>query len=51
MHEEAVASRAKELGIQRVPAVLIDGKLADCCAGGGPDERTLRAAGLGVALT
>ena len=50
MHEEAVASRAKELGIQRVPAVVIDGKLAECCASGGPDEATLRAAGLGVPL-
>lgn len=51
MHEAAVAGRAKELGIERVPAVVIDGKLADCCTGGGPNERTLRAAGLGVALT
>ena len=50
MHDGAAASRAKELGIQRVPAVVIDGKLADCCTGGGPDERTLRAAGLGVTL-
>jgi hypothetical protein len=30
-----------------VPAVVIDGKLADCCTGRGPDEATLRAAGLG----
>ena len=51
MHEAAVAGRAKELGIQRLPAVVIDGKLADCCTVGGPDERTLRAAGLGVPLT
>ncbi len=51
MHDGAVADRAKELGIQRVPAVVIDGKLADCCASGGPDEATLRAAGLGVPLT
>lgn len=51
MHDGSVASRAKELGIQRVPAVVIDGKLADCCASGGPDEGVLRAAGLGVSLT
>lgn len=50
MHDGAVADRAKELGIQRVPAVVIDGKLAECCASGGPDEATLRAAGLGVPL-
>lgn len=33
-----------------LPAVVIEGALADCCAGRGPDERTLRAAGLGQAL-
>ena len=47
MHVAEVAARAKELGIRSVPAVLIDGVLADCCAGRGPDEATLRAAGLG----
>ncbi len=45
-----VASRAKNLGIRSVPAVVIDGKLADCCAGRGPDEGTLRALGLGQPL-
>lgn len=50
MKNPAVASRAKKLGIRSVPAVVIDGKLADCCAGRGPDEATLRAAGLGQAL-
>lgn len=49
MNDPQVASRAKTLGIRSVPAVVIDGKLADCCAGRGPDEATLRAAGLGVA--
>lgn len=47
MNEPAVASRAKSLGVRSVPAVAIDGKLADCCTGRGPDERVLRAAGLG----
>lgn len=51
MNEPAVAQRAKTLGIRSVPAVVIDGKLAGCCAGRGPDEVTLRAAGLGVPLT
>jgi glutaredoxin 3 len=45
-----VAERAKEAGIRSVPAIVIDSKLADCCVGRGPDESTLRAAGLGVAL-
>jgi glutaredoxin len=47
MHDSLVARRAKDLGIRTVPAVVIDGKPADCCAGRGPDEAVLRAAGLG----
>ena len=47
--DAAVARRAKELGVARVPAVAIDGKLVDCCAGG-IDLDTLKAAGLGQQL-
>lgn len=47
MHDPNIARRASSLGIQSVPAIVIDGKLADCCQGRGPDEATLRAAGLG----
>lgn len=47
MKDANVASRAKGLGIRSVPAVAIDGRLADCCAGRGADEATLKAAGLG----
>ncbi len=47
MKDPKVASRARSLGIGSVPAVAIDGKLADCCVGRGPDETTLRQAGLG----
>lgn len=47
MNDKDVARRAKKLGVRSVPAAVIDGKLADCCAGRGPDEATLRAAGLG----
>ncbi len=47
MKDAAVAKRARELGIRSVPAVVIDGKLADCCASRGVDEATLRAAGVG----
>ncbi len=50
MRDAEVAARAKKLGIRSVPAVLIDGELADCCAGRGPVEATLRAAGLGQPL-
>ena len=38
MHQEAIASRAAEHGIKSVPAVVIDGKLAGCCAGRGVQE-------------
>ena len=47
MGDQSVARRAKELGIRSVPAIVIDGQLADCCANRGPVEDTLRAAGLG----
>ena len=50
MTDQKVAQRAKSLGIRSVPSVVIDGKLADCCAGRGVDEHILRAAGLGKAL-
>lgn len=47
MNDTTVSQRAKSIGIHRVPAVVIDGKLADCCAVAAPDEQTLRAAGIG----
>jgi hypothetical protein len=47
MNDPAVAVRATNLGIAALPAVAIDGVLADCCAGRGPDDAILRAAGLG----
>lgn len=50
MHKPDVAKKASRYGIRSVPAVVVDGKLADCCAGRGPDERQLRAAGIGSPL-
>jgi glutaredoxin 3 len=50
INEAYVTARARDLGIASVPAVLIDGKLADCCAGRGPEEHVLEAAGLGKPL-
>jgi glutaredoxin 3 len=46
MHQAQIAQRATSLGIHSVPALLIDGQLASCCLGRGPDEAALRAAGL-----
>ena len=50
MHKPEVSNRAKQYGIRNVPAVVVNGKLADCCAGRGPDEGQLRAAGIGTPL-
>jgi glutaredoxin len=44
MHKAEVASQAKGYGVRSVPAVVVDGKLASCCAGRGPDEQVLRSA-------
>ena len=43
MHDAGVATRAKALGIKSVPSVVIDGRLASCCAARGVDEATLLA--------
>ncbi|MEN8174855.1 MAG: thioredoxin family protein [Pseudomonadota bacterium] len=50
MNGEEVAARAAGLGIRSVPAVAVNGKPANCCAGRGVDENTLRAAGIGRPL-
>lgn len=50
MNKPDVAAKAKQYGVKSVPAVVINGKLADCCAGNGPEEAALRAEGLGAAL-
>lgn len=47
MRDNEAVTRAKALGIRTVPAVAVDGRLADCCAGRGPDVAGLRAAGIG----
>jgi hypothetical protein len=50
MNDSAVAARARSNGVHSVSAVAVDGRLAACCAGSGPDEVSLRAAGIGVPL-
>ncbi len=48
MSDKDVAARAKSLGIHRVPAVVIDGKVAECCRGTGEvDADALARAGVG----
>lgn len=46
MNDDEVAERARKLGVQSVPAVVVDGKLLDCCKQG-VDEASLQAAGVG----
>ena len=50
MKDPKVAARAKSLGVRSVPAVAVNGKLADCCSGRGPEARALRTAGIGQRL-
>lgn len=50
MNDQAVSSRARTLGIRTIPAVLVDGQPAQCCADGGPTERILRLTGIGTPL-
>ena len=51
MHDARVSAKAKQYGIRSVPAVVIDGTLADCCAGRGIDVETLKASGIGASWT
>lgn len=50
MQDQAVAKRARKLGIGSIPAVVINGQLADCCTGRGVDKEGLRRSGIGQAL-
>jgi hypothetical protein len=47
MKDAAIANRAKSLGVRSVPAIVIDGKLADCCSDQRISEAALRAEGIG----
>ena len=47
MNDASSAQRADALGVKRVPAVVVDGKLLDCCTSGAVEEAVLRAAGIG----
>lgn len=39
--------RARQYAVQRVPAEVVDGKLAACCQGGEVSREQLLAAGIG----
>ncbi|RME45090.1 MAG: glutaredoxin [Deltaproteobacteria bacterium] len=44
---DACREKAGDYGIQAVPAVVVDGVLADCCRERGIDPATLRTLGVG----
>ena len=48
MRTSEAQAKAKSLGIHRVPAVVIDGQLADCCSTGPVDIATLQRLGVGT---
>ena len=50
MKQPEVAAKAKGYGVVSVPAVVVNGELADCCVGHGPQEQALRAAGIGAQI-
>lgn len=43
--------RAQAYGIRAVPAVVVNGRLLECCRAEGPSDGALRAAGIGVPLS
>ena len=47
MQDEATQEKAKAYGVARVPAIAVNGTLADCCAGGAIDVDALRSLGIG----
>ena len=49
LNDRLVAERARALGVRAVPAVVVDGRVADCCASGAT-AAGLREAGVGQPL-
>lgn len=50
MNDPQIAQRARSIGIRSVPSVVVNGKIASCCAGRAPNEAELRATGIGQQL-
>ncbi len=47
MQDESVQQKARQYGVTRVPAIAVDGTLADCCQGSAIDADMLRSLGIG----
>ena len=50
MSDPEVSRRAEDLGVQSLPAVAVDGELAECCTGRGVTRDALQAEGIGQPL-
>ena len=48
LRDQAVAERARRYGVNRVPAVVVNGQLAECCKGEAITEAALRSTGVGA---
>lgn len=48
--DSAAQAKAKTYGVKRIPTVVVDGKIADCCHQGAVDKDTLRNLGVGRQL-
>jgi len=47
LHDAAGAARASSYGVQTVPAVVVDGRIASWCGNAGPNKEELSASGVG----
>jgi glutaredoxin len=47
MRTEPAQAKARQYGVKRVPAVVVNGQLADCCQQGAVDVGTLQRLGVG----
>ncbi|MBA3444033.1 MAG: thioredoxin family protein [Gemmatimonadales bacterium] len=48
MRTPGAQAKAKKYGIRRVPSVVVNGQLAECCQTGGIDTKTLQRLGVGT---
>ena len=48
MRDVSTQEKATQYGVTRVPAVAVNGTLADCCQGGGVDLAALQRLGVGT---
>jgi glutaredoxin 3 len=47
MKTKPAQAKARQYAIRRVPAVVVNGRLADCCQQGAVDVKTLQRLGVG----